>query len=91
MDRRTFLGTLAGGFLTAPVAGGAQQTEKVFRIGYLSGNSAESDTDLRSAFRQGFAELGYVEGGSACSSSAGLSLGPTARTVGSRSTPRSSR
>jgi len=81
MDRRTFLGTLAGGFLTAPVAGGAQQTEKVFRIGYLSGNSAESDT----------AELGYVEGGSACSSSAGLSLGPTARTVGSRSTPRSSR
>ena len=62
MNRRVFLATVGGGLLAAPIAGGAQQTEKVFRIGYLSGNSAEGDTDLRSAFRQGFAELGYVEG-----------------------------
>ena len=34
----------------------------MWRIGYLSGDSAEGDTVLRSAFRQGFAELGYVEG-----------------------------
>jgi putative tryptophan/tyrosine transport system substrate-binding protein len=62
MDRRRFLVTSLAGPLAAPLAAGAQQAEKVFRIGYLSGNSAESDTDLRSAFRQGLAELGYVEG-----------------------------
>jgi ABC-type uncharacterized transport system substrate-binding protein len=62
MDRRRFLVTSLAGALAAPLAAGAQQAEKVFRIGYLSGNSAEIDTDLRSAFRQGLAELGYVEG-----------------------------
>jgi putative ABC transport system substrate-binding protein len=62
MDRRRFLLTSMAGVVATPLAGEAQQAEKVFRIGYLSGNSAESDTDLRSAFRQGLAELGYVEG-----------------------------
>ncbi len=62
MDRRAFLGTLAGALLAAPLAGRAQPAGKVWRIGYLSGNSPEGDTVLRSAFREGFAELGYIEG-----------------------------
>jgi len=62
MDRRRFLLTSLAGAFAGPLAGEAQRTEKVFRVGYLSGNSAEADSDLRSAFRQGFAELGYVEG-----------------------------
>ena len=32
MDRRTFLGTLTGGLLAAPLATGAQQAGKVPRI-----------------------------------------------------------
>ena len=62
MKRRAFLATVGGGLLAAPLAATAQPTGKVFRVGYLSGNSAEADTDLRSAFRQGLAELGHVEG-----------------------------
>jgi len=36
MDRRTFLGTVAGGLLAAPPAGEAQQVAKVPRIGVLA-------------------------------------------------------
>jgi len=60
MDRRTFIGTLAGGLLATPLAAEAQQAEKVYRIGFLSpGPGPSSSTE---AFRQGLRELGYVEG-----------------------------
>jgi putative ABC transport system substrate-binding protein len=58
MDRRTFLGTLAGGLLAAPLAAEGQQAGKVARIGRLELSSAGTDE----AFRQGLRELGYVEG-----------------------------
>jgi putative ABC transport system substrate-binding protein len=61
MDRRTFLGTLAGGLLAAPLAAEAQQAAKVPRIGYLAINLATSP-HLHEAFRQGLRDLGYVEG-----------------------------
>jgi hypothetical protein len=35
MDRRTFLGTLTGGLLAAPVGAGAQQPAKAPQIGYI--------------------------------------------------------
>jgi len=35
MDRRTFLGTLTGGLLVAPVGAGAQQPAKAPQIGYI--------------------------------------------------------
>ena len=35
MDRRTFLGIMAGGLLAAPLAIGAQQAGKVPWIGFL--------------------------------------------------------
>jgi hypothetical protein len=38
MDRRTFLGTIAGSLLAAPLAAEAQTAAKVARIGWL-GNS----------------------------------------------------
>jgi ABC-type sugar transport system substrate-binding protein len=60
-DRRTFLGTLASGLLTAPLAGDAQQAAKVPRIGFLTGNLAASPHVVE-AFRQGLRDLGYVEG-----------------------------
>jgi putative ABC transport system substrate-binding protein len=61
--RRAFLGTLAGGLLTAPLAADAQQPEKVARIGYLVFGPLESpETRYLEAFRQGLRERGYVEG-----------------------------
>jgi putative ABC transport system substrate-binding protein len=61
MDRRTFIGSLAGGLLAAPLAARAQPAGKVPRIGFLfsgdSGPAREVDT-----FRQGLRDLGYVEG-----------------------------
>jgi hypothetical protein len=46
MDRRTFLGTLAGGLLAAPLAAAAQQAGKIARIGYLptGGVSEQAET-----------------------------------------------
>jgi len=63
MDRRAFIGSLAGGLLAVPLAARAQQAAKVPRIGYLSANSmVASPPNLHEAFRQGLRDLGYVEG-----------------------------
>jgi putative ABC transport system substrate-binding protein len=61
MERRTFLGSLAGGLLALPLVAQAQPAGKVPRIGFLfsgaSGPAREVDT-----FRQGLRDLGYIEG-----------------------------
>jgi len=57
MDRRTFVGTLVGGLLAAPIAVDAQQTGNVYRVGYLS-----SSTTVFEPFRQGLRDVGYIEG-----------------------------
>jgi putative ABC transport system substrate-binding protein len=62
MDRRTFLGTLAGGLLAAPLAAEAQSAERVWRIGYLGGGSRKPLVPLVEALESGLRELGYVEG-----------------------------
>jgi ABC-type uncharacterized transport system substrate-binding protein len=63
MDRRAFIGTVAGGLLAAPLAAGAQQAGKVYRVGYL-GNfpPTQSTAPVLSAFTDGLREHGYVEG-----------------------------
>jgi ABC-type uncharacterized transport system substrate-binding protein len=60
IPRRAFLGTVAGGLLAAPLAAEAQQTGKVYRIGYLS--IASGPSPRTEALRQGLRELGYIEG-----------------------------
>jgi len=60
VDRRAFIGTLAGGLLAAPLAVEAQQAGKVYRIGYLSPASAHNPID--EAFERAMKDLGYVEG-----------------------------
>ena len=65
MDRRAFIGSLAGGLLAAPLStAAAQPREKVPRVGYLSPGSPSDLARQRrfEAFRQGLRELGYVEG-----------------------------
>jgi putative ABC transport system substrate-binding protein len=61
MRRREFV-ILLGGTATWPLAARAQQTGKIWRIGFLSGASHESYSGLYAAFQLGMRELGYVEG-----------------------------
>ena len=64
MDRRRFLLASLAGALVGPLAAGAQQAGKVYRIGIL-GNVPLTDPEganLWGAFIQGLRELGYVEG-----------------------------
>jgi putative ABC transport system substrate-binding protein len=67
MDRRAFLGTLAGSILAAPLAAEAQQTGKVYRIGLLvpgqpPGCGSESPPPALLALGEGLREFGHVEG-----------------------------
>ena len=62
LDRRSFLGTLAGGLLAAPLAAEAQKPAKMVQIGYLEFGSAAPGTPRFEAFRQGLRELGWIEG-----------------------------
>jgi len=62
MDRRAFIGTLAGGLLAAPVAAEAQQTGKAPRIGVLAAYSREASAFLWESFRQGLTERGWEDG-----------------------------
>ena len=56
MDRRAFLGTLAGGLLAAPLAAAAQEAAKVRKVGELHPGSGSEER--LAALR----EAGYVEG-----------------------------
>jgi putative ABC transport system substrate-binding protein len=63
MDRRAFLGGVAGSLFAAPLAADAQRPPKIARIGFLHPASPEGVTGSRlRAFREGLRELGYVEG-----------------------------
>jgi putative ABC transport system substrate-binding protein len=62
MDRRTFIGGVAGALLAAPLAARAQQAEKVYRIGILEPIPAAQNAANLDALRKGLRELGYVEG-----------------------------
>jgi putative ABC transport system substrate-binding protein len=60
--RRGFLGTLAGGLLSVPLAAHAQPAGKVYRIGWLSPGSAVNGLPNLEALRTGLRERGYLEG-----------------------------
>jgi putative tryptophan/tyrosine transport system substrate-binding protein len=60
MDRRAFLGTLAGGIVVAPLAAEAQPAGKVYRIGFLS--QGQPPKAFLEALQQGLRERGYAEG-----------------------------
>ncbi len=63
MDRRTFVCTLTGSFLAAPLAAAAQQAGRVWRIGVLM-NKASDPAESRQwqVFRLGLQERGWIEG-----------------------------
>jgi ABC-type uncharacterized transport system substrate-binding protein len=62
MPRRAFMAAIAGGLLAAPLAAGAQQPIRVWRIGFLGPGSYSSGDPRVEALRLGLRELGYVEG-----------------------------
>jgi putative tryptophan/tyrosine transport system substrate-binding protein len=62
MNRRTFLSALPLAILALPLAVGAQQAGKVYRVAFLGASSPALESELVSAFRQGLRDLGYIEG-----------------------------
>src|SRR6476469_2305514 len=65
MRRREFINLIAGSAVTwPPTARAQQQTDKVWRVGYLSPSSATNDVAvaLFDAYRLKLKDLGYVEG-----------------------------
>jgi len=60
MERRTFIGVIAGGLLAAPLAAEGQPARKVPKIGLLQ--PGPRPPAWVEAFREGLRELGYVEG-----------------------------
>jgi ABC-type uncharacterized transport system substrate-binding protein len=62
VDRRAFLGVIAGSLLAASLAAEAQPTRKVPKLGVLLANSQAASSTQVEAFRQGLRERGYVEG-----------------------------
>jgi len=62
MDRRAFIGRIAGGVLAAPLAANAQSTPKMARLGFLAASPRESMQNVLSTMAERLRELGYVEG-----------------------------
>ena len=62
MDRRAFITVLAGSILAKPLAGGAQSTGKVYRIGYLTVPSRESAEGVANTFQHALGDLGWIDG-----------------------------
>ena len=62
MDRRAFLGSLAGAVLAAAPVAEAQPPKKPHRIGMIERTSAVINAANVDGFRQGLRELGYIEG-----------------------------
>ncbi len=60
MDRRAFIGTLAGGLLAAPLVADAQTAARKVRVGMLGSNPIAPF--LYEMFKEGLAQLGYIEG-----------------------------
>src|SRR5262249_47412676 len=62
VNRRAFV-TLLGGAATWPLAAGAQQGERMRRIGLLMGTSDDQEGQARvTALKQGLQELGWTDG-----------------------------
>jgi putative ABC transport system substrate-binding protein len=62
VDRRTFIATLTGGLLAAPLAAEAQQAGRISRVGWLAPGPAPAGGPMLHALREGLRELGYADG-----------------------------
>ncbi|MFZ2141978.1 MAG: hypothetical protein WAV78_34450 [Xanthobacteraceae bacterium] len=62
MRRREFIKLVGGAAAAWPLSARAQQAHKLARIGFLGAASATGFANQLRAFRQGLADLGYIEG-----------------------------
>jgi putative ABC transport system substrate-binding protein len=62
MDRRTFIGTVTGALLAAPLAAEAQPERKTVRLGVLMVGAPSAAGTSVQGFEQGLREHGYREG-----------------------------
>ena len=63
MDRRTFIGAVAGSLVVAPFRATAQQAERIYQVGILSlGTFSASPAGISAGFIPAMRELNYVEG-----------------------------
>jgi len=67
MERRTFLGVITGGLLAAPLAAGAQKSEKMARVGVLGVGPTPSPEELAKSVSTNplwlsMRQLGWVDG-----------------------------
>src|SRR5207253_3659640 len=62
LERRAFMGMLAGGLVASPIPAEAQQAGKVARIGYLSLGTATTNAGFLKAFLDGIREHGWIDG-----------------------------
>jgi hypothetical protein len=63
IERRTFLGVIAGGLLAAPLTAEAQQAGRKYRIGFLfEGTPPDQTSPLLEALEETLRQLGYAEG-----------------------------
>ena len=61
LGRRRFMTALAGGLLAAPLAAEAQQTGRIYRVGFLAQGSPPPKLRL-GVFSKAMDDLGYIEG-----------------------------
>jgi hypothetical protein len=61
MDRRTFMGAIAGWVAIAHSDATAQPAAKVQRVGFLSYTTPDQSAPLLREFTNGMRELGYVD------------------------------
>src|SRR4030095_16588706 len=62
MDRRSFLVSVTGSLLAAPLSIRAQPQGKTWRIGFLGANTPTAAGHLTAAFLNRLQELGWTEG-----------------------------
>ncbi len=63
IERRRFLGVLAGGLLARPLSAWAPQPGKVYRIGHLAASAPSAEnTRLLTAFQSELRDRGWIEG-----------------------------
>ena len=62
MERRRFVGAVAGGLILGQSVAGAQSAAKIHRVGFLLGATAESVASLYDSLNDGLRDRGYVQG-----------------------------